>query len=220
MEVPGWPPKTCPRPFSNVAPRRDRCPLTRGNSNPSGFIARVRKHPSQPSRRRSRKAQGRVCGAQHPGGSSSFRAELVERSKWKVEEEFQLFYLPPFTCPVLLALGQLIFSLRLLVHTGRSPDKSPDAGRGGYGAGAVQLTKICKFCEKGPGFITRVRKHPSQPSRRRSRKAQGRVCGAQHPGGSSGFRAELVERDKWKVEEDFQFFHLPPSTCPPLLALG
>ena len=27
-----WPPRTCPRPFSNVAPRRDRCPLTRGNS--------------------------------------------------------------------------------------------------------------------------------------------------------------------------------------------
>ena len=27
-----WPPKTYPRPFSNVAPRRDGCPLTRGNS--------------------------------------------------------------------------------------------------------------------------------------------------------------------------------------------
>ena len=27
-----WPPKTCPRPFELVAPRRDRCPLTRGNS--------------------------------------------------------------------------------------------------------------------------------------------------------------------------------------------
>ena len=34
--VPGWPPKTCPRPFSNVAPRWDVCPLTRGNSNPGG----------------------------------------------------------------------------------------------------------------------------------------------------------------------------------------
>ena len=29
-EVPGWPPKTYPRPFSNVAPRRDEFPLTRG----------------------------------------------------------------------------------------------------------------------------------------------------------------------------------------------
>ena len=29
-----WPPQTYPRPFSTVAPRRDRCPLTRGNSNP------------------------------------------------------------------------------------------------------------------------------------------------------------------------------------------
>ena len=46
------------------------------------------------------------------------------------------------------------------------------------------------------------------------------VQGDEHLGGSSGFRAELVERDKWKVEEDFQFFHLPPSTCPLLLALG
>ena len=36
MGVPGWPPETCPRPFLNVAPRRDRCPLTRGNSNPGG----------------------------------------------------------------------------------------------------------------------------------------------------------------------------------------
>jgi len=26
--------------------------------------------------------------------------------------------------------------------------------------------------------------------------------------------------NRWKVEEDFQFFHLPPSTCPLLLALG
>ena len=30
-----WPPKTYPCPFSNVAPRRDRCPLTRGNSKGS-----------------------------------------------------------------------------------------------------------------------------------------------------------------------------------------
>jgi len=36
MGVPGWPPKTCPRPFSNVAPRRIECPLTRRNSNPGG----------------------------------------------------------------------------------------------------------------------------------------------------------------------------------------
>jgi len=34
MGVPDWPPKTCPRPFSSVAPRRDECPLSRGNSNP------------------------------------------------------------------------------------------------------------------------------------------------------------------------------------------
>ena len=49
--------------------------------------------------------EGWVRGDEHPSGSSSFRAELVERSKWKVEEEFQLFYLPPSTCPPLLALG-------------------------------------------------------------------------------------------------------------------
>ena len=26
--------------------------------------------------------------------------------------------------------------------------------------------------------------------------------------------------NRWKVEEDFELFHLPPSTCPLLLALG
>jgi hypothetical protein len=36
MGVPGWPPQTYPRLFSNVAPRRDQFPLTRGNSNPGG----------------------------------------------------------------------------------------------------------------------------------------------------------------------------------------
>ena len=36
MGVPGWPPKTYPRPFENVAPRRGECPLSRGNSNPGG----------------------------------------------------------------------------------------------------------------------------------------------------------------------------------------
>ena len=34
---------------------------------------------------------------------------------------------------------------------------------------------------KGPGFIARVRKHPSPTTRRGSRKAEGRVCGPQIP---------------------------------------
>ena len=66
MGVPGWPPKTCPRPFVLVAPRRIGFPLTRGNSNPEGFIARLRKHPSPPTRMGNRKAEGRVCGPQIP----------------------------------------------------------------------------------------------------------------------------------------------------------
>ena len=41
MGVPGWPPRTCPRPFSSVAPRRDECPLSRGNSNPGGPMTRM-----------------------------------------------------------------------------------------------------------------------------------------------------------------------------------
>jgi len=65
MGVPGWPPKTCPRPFWNVAPRRNECPLTRGNSNPGGPIISRRKieggqsHPAGGERRLGRGKVGR-----------------------------------------------------------------------------------------------------------------------------------------------------------------
>ena len=63
-----WPPQTCPRPFSNVAPRRDRCPLTRGNwppqTYPRPFWLLVTRRDEFPLTR----------GNSNPSGSSSFRA--------------------------------------------------------------------------------------------------------------------------------------------------
>jgi len=70
MGVPGWPPKTCPRPFSNVAPRRDECPLSRGNSNPGGPIIFRRKIEGCQSNTAGGErglGQGWVCGGQYPG---------------------------------------------------------------------------------------------------------------------------------------------------------
>jgi hypothetical protein len=71
MGVLGWPPQTCPRPFSNVAPRRDRCPLSRGNSNPGGpiiFRRKIEGCQSNPAGGERGLGQGWVCGGQYPGG--------------------------------------------------------------------------------------------------------------------------------------------------------
>ena len=71
MGVPGWPPETCPRPFSNVAPRRDRCPLARRNSNPGGpiiFRVKIEGGQSHPAGGERGLGQGWVCGGQYPGG--------------------------------------------------------------------------------------------------------------------------------------------------------
>ena len=51
----------------------------------------------------------------------------------------------------------------------------------------AQLGSALVSGTRGPGFIARVRKHPSQLTRRGFRKAQGRVCGAQIPRGSAIF---------------------------------
>ena len=82
---------------------------------------------------------------------------------------------------VVLAFGPPEKRVGFYIHSGRSPDRN----RGKRSSGGCDLETFVE----GVPFIARVRKHPSQPSQRRSRKAQGRVCGAQHPGGSSGFRA-------------------------------
>ena len=55
---------------------------------------------------------------QDPWSFSSFQVKLVERDKWKVEGAFSVF--PPPAFHLLLALGQSIFSLLLLIHSGRS----------------------------------------------------------------------------------------------------
>jgi hypothetical protein len=71
MGVPGWPPQTCPRPFSNVAPRRDRCPLARRNSNLGGpiiFRVKIEGGQSHPAGGERGLGQGWVCGGQYPGG--------------------------------------------------------------------------------------------------------------------------------------------------------
>jgi hypothetical protein len=79
MGVLGWPPKTCPRPFSNVAPRWDRCPLSRGNSNPGGpiiFRRKIEGCQSNPAGGERGLGQGWVCGGQYPGGLMNSKALL------------------------------------------------------------------------------------------------------------------------------------------------
>jgi hypothetical protein len=79
MGVPGWPPKTCPRPFWNVAPRRDRCALSRGNINPGGpiiFRGKIEGGQSHPAGGERGLGQGWVCGGQYPGGPMNSKALL------------------------------------------------------------------------------------------------------------------------------------------------
>jgi len=80
MGVPGWPPKTCPRPFWLLVPRWNGCPLTRWNSNPGGPIIFRRKIEGRQSNTAGGErglGQGWVCGGQYPSGPMNFPLVLI-----------------------------------------------------------------------------------------------------------------------------------------------